>query len=200
MIPFIQHPALPQGFSASFPKRFWARVNKDGPTPEHLPELGPCWIWTGPPDASGYGRIGCGLRTSGTMKANRASWLLVFGEIPEGQNVLHKCDNPACVRPEHLFLGSHSDNIKDMMAKGRHGSNADAMRQLHAEGNFRLNPRKGESHPAAKLSDEMVKELHAYRSSGHTTRDTASRFGVSQAAVIHIGKGRTWKHLGLHPS
>ena len=95
-------------------ERFWNKVNKDGPTPDHRPELGPCWLWTGSKTRDGYGQISVDGETT---CAHRISWILQNGEIPDGKSVLHECDNPTCVR--HLFLGDQSDNMKDCARKGR---------------------------------------------------------------------------------
>lgn len=88
--------------------RFWKYVKKT--------EL--CWLWVGATDRHGYGLIGRG-GSSGNALASRVSWNIHFGEIPDGLNVLHRCDNPPCVRPDDLFLGTHADNTRDMMNKGR---------------------------------------------------------------------------------
>ena len=95
---------------------FWSFVNRNGPIPVHVPEIGPCWLWTGTPDDHGYGRFCLNGRQVG---AHRVSWILTNGLIPEGQHVLHHCDNPPCVRPEHLWLGTALDNAHDRQAKGR---------------------------------------------------------------------------------
>lgn len=89
--------------------RFWARVEKRGPDE--------CWPWTGYRDAKGYGQIALNRRTA--EGAHRVSWALARGEIPDGIHVLHRCDNPPCCNPAHLFLGTHADNMWDMKAKGR---------------------------------------------------------------------------------
>jgi len=89
-------------------KRFWDKVEKtDG-----------CWLWTASKSEDGYGyfRFDGGMR-----KAHRMSWLFTNGEIPEGMFVCHSCDNPSCVNPEHLWLGTNQDNQDDMNEKGRHG-------------------------------------------------------------------------------
>lgn len=79
-----------------------------------------CWLWTAAASEHGYGKIGLGGRAAGEAKAHRVSWILYRGEIAEGLDVCHKCDTPACVNPDHLFLGDHKANMEDMCAKGRH--------------------------------------------------------------------------------
>jgi hypothetical protein len=101
-------------------KRFWAKVKKDGPIPSHVPELGPCWVWIGSPDKHGYGLLFVAFPHR-YVPAHRVSYELNVGPIPEGLFVLHRCDNPPCVRPDHLFLGTKSDNSRDMHQKGRAG-------------------------------------------------------------------------------
>lgn len=92
---------------------FWSKV---------LKTEGGCWMWTGCIAANGYGNL---VRGSRALKSHRYSWELVYGEIPVGRKVLHKCDVRACCNPEHLFLGTHQDNMEDMKSKGRasHGLN-----------------------------------------------------------------------------
>jgi HNH endonuclease len=92
--------------------RFWAKVDTQG-------DLFDCWRWTAAVDRKGYGTIRYGGRGSILAKAHRLSWELHFGEIPVGLHVLHRCDAPACVRPDHLFLGTNYQNIEDALAKGR---------------------------------------------------------------------------------
>jgi hypothetical protein len=99
--------------------RFWEKVDNDGPVPEHRPELGPCWLWTGARHVrSGHARINLG-GGKGATHAARVSWELHNGPLGPGQQACHHCDNPACVRPTHLFAGTQSDNVRDMHAKGR---------------------------------------------------------------------------------
>lgn len=96
--------------------RFWKYVNKDGPTPAHRPELGPCWVWTG-----GKGRRGRGsFRVDGKQTGAPRISLLIHGtQIPRDRKACHHCDNPSCVRPDHLFVGTQSDNMQDCSSKGR---------------------------------------------------------------------------------
>jgi hypothetical protein len=108
---------------------FWAKVDKNGGVPAHLPDLRECWLWTASLFVGGYGRFGA-------QRAHRVSWELHHGEVPEGLFVLHRCDNPRCVNPGHLFLGTQTDNMRDMWAKrrGRRPRGADvAVAKLDAE-------------------------------------------------------------------
>jgi hypothetical protein len=99
-------------------ERLWAKVDKDGPIPQHAPELGPCWVWIASRDSKNYGQIG---ELGRMYRAHRVSYELAHGvTLAPHQKVMHRCDNPPCVRPEHLKLGSQADNLADMKAKGRH--------------------------------------------------------------------------------
>ena len=138
-----------------------------------------CWLWKGkklsrPPND--YGRF---WLSGGFAMAHRASWVLYVGLIPEGMQVLHKCDTPSCVNPEHLFLGTQIDNIKDMCSKGRQSSC------------------KGEKHPKAKLTaeevaiikDEIAKTSRVFRGKYSSL---AKRYGVTNASIRAIATGTSW--------
>ena len=150
--------------------KFWARVEK-GPD---------CWQWLGAISTWGYGFF----RVDGkTRHAHRVSWEMHNGPIPEGLWVLHHCDNPPCVNPDHLFLGTAKTNVADMIAKGRRGH---------------MRPRlRGEQHHAAKLSDAQVDEIRAALARGEIHRLIAARFGISRAYVgmLANGKRRTASEL-----
>ena len=159
-------------------KRFWNMVDKRGPED--------CWNWTGSIDVYGYGRTHIGYRGNNTLKvigAHRLSWILHNGEIPHhdsahGMCVLHRCDNPRCVNPEHLFLGTHSDNMQDMYIKGR----ARGKRWIGVE------------HPMAILDDADVAYIRKnYPSTSITV--LAKRLNVKYGAVYNAAKRITWRHL-----
>lgn len=159
---------------ATLEERFWAFVDKEGLCPSHRPELGPCWVWIGG-NIRGYGHFAIEGKT---VKAHRYSWELYFGEIPEDLCVLHHCDNPSCVNPKHLFLGTHAVNASDRNQKGRHC--------------------KGEESHLSKLTEEDVLAIrcrYVYGSSTNGSTALALEFGVSYPTILRIIKGRCWKHL-----
>ena len=115
------------------------------------------------------------------MRAHRYAWEMVKGLIPTGKAVLHHCDNPPCVRPNHLFLGTDLDNVRDMVIKGR----------------ARHDGRKpqGEEHGASKLTDSDVRIIRAERNRGVLYAVLARRFGVGETAIRNIVKGVTWRSV-----
>ena len=115
------------------------------------------------------------------MRSHKAAWIRAYGPIPEGMCVCHKCDNPQCINPEHLFLGTHTDNMRDMWAKGR------------------ARPRKfetGASHPrsTAKLTEETAVYAMARLLAGERQKSVAAAFGVDQSCISNLWSGRTWSH------
>lgn len=154
-----------------------------------------CWIWTGLRNKKGYGSIAVWLGPSkrAMVLAHRWSWEHHVGKIPEGSCVLHRCDVPSCVRPEHLFLGSRTDNNKDMSDKGRRRSaSGDANgRRKHPD-----NWPKGEAITGSKLSEEEVRRVRAEYVDGSTSFvKLGKKYGVGRTTVENIVKGRKWKHV-----
>lgn len=97
-------------------ERFWAKVNKRGPIPKHMPHLGRCWVWEGGKTERGYGLF---YLDSQRWRAHRWIYNRTICEIPDNLVCCHKCDNPSCERPSHLFAGTHKDNTTDCKLKGR---------------------------------------------------------------------------------
>lgn len=149
-------------------ERFWAKVDKNGSIPEHVPDLGPCWLWVGY-RKSNYG----GFWYEGkSVYAHRFAYGLCIGVIPIGFEVCHHCDVTICVRPTHFFLGVQSDNARDMWKK-RRGSKPPT--------HF------GESHPMVSLPDQGVEDLRSLHLSGeYSQRQLATMFEVSQSTVWRL--------------
>jgi hypothetical protein len=175
--------------------RFWSRVDKNGPVPPHRPELGPCWLWTGYRMPRGYGQATIFGKRSLT---HRASWRIATGQDAGALFVCHHCDNPSCVRPEHLFLGTHQDNTDDMMAKGRgpvgdrNGARKYPQRISASEAYQRNRPR-GPRVNTAVLTYEDVGRIRAMFVAGLSNKEIALEFGVHRNSIWHIRRGLTWK-------
>jgi hypothetical protein len=143
--------------------RFWRYVKK---------EEG-CWRWLSYIDPQGYGRLNYNARP---MLASRISYLIHFGEVPAGMAVCHKCDNPSCTNPDHLFLGTQADNVADMERKGR----------------ARKRGKPGTEHRQAKLTDQDVRDI---RAGGASDAANSIKYGVSRATIHAIRVGKTWRHV-----
>lgn len=139
-----------------------------------------CWLWTAYRNRSGYGQISIGGRHDGRALAHRVSWELHRGPVPRGLCVLHRCDVPACVNPDHLFIGTNAENMSDMARKGR--ANPCGGRWL-----------RGEEHPNAKLNRQLVAMI---RSSSKSTRALAREIGVDRRTVSLARRGITWRSAG----
>ena len=148
-------------------ERFWSKVRK---TDE-------CWVWTASKDREGYGEIARPGKSAGMLGAHRVSWEIHFGPVPEDMDVLHTCDNPPCVRPDHLYLGTHADNMRDMALRGR----------------ARAGPQAGEDNPMSKLTWEMVGGIRErYATGAFTQKELGIEFLVSRQAIGRIVNGRGW--------
>lgn len=148
---------------ATFADRFWSRVQKtDG-----------CWLWTGSTQQAGYGTVNVG---GGKFdRAHRVAWRLSRGADAD-KFVCHRCDNPRCVRPDHLFLGTHEENMADMRAKGR--------------------SRTGSKNPLAKLTDADVFAIRCSHAMGIPRASIANRHGIGRGTVTKIVARRAWRHVG----
>lgn len=147
--------------------RFWRRVEKSDD----------CWVWTGHLNDDGYGTFS--VDASGPRSnwlAHRLAYHLTYGSIPDGEYVLHRCDNPACVRPDHLFTGDQTANMQDCIAKGR------------------FSRAKGERCGRSKLTEAQVLEI---RKRAETERGCkiAPDYGLTKEAVYAIVKRKVWKHI-----
>lgn len=136
-----------------------------------------CWEWCGPKDKDGYGTLSYRFPGGREQRSHRISWRLTFGDIPNKQWVLHKCDNPSCCNPLHLFLGNAASNNADMLQKGR---------QYYPSGELAGN---------AVLTTQQVIEIRALHASGVTQRLIAKQFGVGFKAINKIVLRQRWKHI-----
>jgi hypothetical protein len=132
-----------------------------------------CWEWQGFINKLGYGTTS--LRSKFIL-AHRLAWILFKEEIPKEIHVCHTCDNPLCVNPDHLFLGTHQDNMNDMFMKNR---------KSH----------KGENHPRSKLCEKDINEIFKLRKNGWTQTKIAELFGVYQTVISRILNKKLWSHI-----
>lgn len=163
-------------------EQFFAKVNPNGPTPAHRPDLGPCHVWLGyrMPEPWSYGRLGFQGRY---VLAHRLAFYLAHGRWPE-PNACHHCDNPSCVNPAHLFEGSHQDNVDDRETKGRNKP-----------------PPRGEKHHSARLTENDVRAIRAVDAADTSGRlygrraKLARRYGVAPETIASIVLRRIWKDV-----
>lgn len=132
-----------------------------------------CWLWNGAKLKFGHGVIGIGNKK--TILTHRASWIIHKGEIPKNLCVLHKCDVPNCINPEHLFLGTYADNNSDMHKKGRGGYGG-------IGGKGRLSVK-------AKLTSEQIEEIRAIEKRRGDTKHIAKRYSICTETVRRIRQG-----------
>lgn len=153
-------------------------------------EIDQCWKCNGDDRAGGYGHA--------TFKdekhyLHRIAWATFIGPVAKGVNVLHKCDIPSCCNPTHLFLGTHTDNMRDKVFKGR--GNYPIGKKHHAV----IHPEemaRGENNGSAILKESQVLEIRALKSSGnYFNRELALMFGVSSGTIKSISRRKTWTHI-----
>lgn len=150
-------------------ERFWNQVDKGrGETS--------CWLWIGHQDKFGYGRFTVTSEDGQKhLRAHRYSYEMAYGKIGEGLNVCHKCDNPPCVNPAHLFLGTHQDNVKDKIQKGRQA--------------------RGERNNHAKLTTDQVIAIREALRAGIAGHKLAITYGISPYVISSIKRRKTWRHI-----
>lgn len=139
-----------------------------------------CWEWVGA-KSGGYGSFGVEKRI---LRAHRFMWAAVNGAIPAGMCICHRCDNPACVNPGHLFLGTNHDNVMDRVAKGR---------SVVSEAFVRTSA-PGERNRHAKLTEADVLRIRSLRGS-HSTRQLMAMYGVTKTAINKIVNRTAWRHI-----
>jgi HNH endonuclease/helix-turn-helix protein len=151
--------------------RFWIKVNRSGG----------CWTWIAALSWSGYGRF----QLEGKARwAHRVAWFLSRGEWPPtAMLVCHRCDNRRCVRPDHLFLGTPADNLRDMSAKGR-STKGKPNRGTRGARNFN-----------ARLTPESVREIRCMHAAGARQKELAARFGVAPNTISTVLSRRSWAHV-----
>ena len=159
---------------------FWSKVDSSQGESE-------CWLWMGSMGSGGYGQVRVSKRL---LRTHRVAWELTNGSIPDGKVVCHRCDNPRCCNPHHLFLGSQQENVADMISKGRNASTIEIIKNsTHARA-------KGEQNSQAKLTeDEVIRIRRRWTQGGITKKELASQFGVSDVLIFKIVRRQIWKHL-----
>jgi hypothetical protein len=140
--------------------RFWKHVDRS--------KIGNCWLWVGSKTHFGYGQLYNHKDKRHPHRAHRLSWEIHYGDIPDGLQVLHKCDNPGCVNPEHLFLGNQKDNVRDAIRKGR-----------AVKGNSKLDN---------ELADNIRKDYMIVKSQ----RKLAKIYGVHQSLICLVLNNKIW--------
>jgi hypothetical protein len=161
-VSLIVLPSLIQGSDIA---RFWKFVHKSVPSQ--------CWEWQSTRNRSGYGKFWLNGRTD---IAHRVSYRIHHGPIPAGIQVRHTCDNPPCVNPSHLLLGTGKENARDALERDRY--------------------RRGSRNGRAKLTESQVAEIRRCWASGETQVSMAQRFGVSKSAIQWVLNGRNWAGIG----
>jgi hypothetical protein len=171
--------------------RFWSKVSLG------RGEDGPCWIWQA--NKTGFGHGTFYLPGAIGIGAHRFAWILANGEIEGDLFVCHTCDNPSCVNPSHLFLGTQADNMRDCSIKGRAKGKPAGKGDDHF---FRLTPntvKRGQNSPNAFLSDTQVLELLRRKAAGEQTSDLAREYGLKRSTIAFMISGRSWKHIRNMP-
>lgn len=149
----------------SIATRFWEKVDKSGD----------CWIWTGYTNPAGYGTFGM---DRSVKLAHRVAYEMLVVPIPVGMCLCHRCDNPPCVNPAHMFVGTQRDNTNDAMEKRR--------------------LQRGSRNGRAKLTEGLVFDIRAMRFRGFPIKHIAEMFEITESTVSSVVNRKTWKHTGYH--
>ena len=158
----------PDKFDSKDVTRFWNKINK---TNKHE-----CWEWLGSKDSCGYGRFGFRYTL---LSSHRVAWELTNGKIIDTLHILHRCDNPACCNPDHLFIGTHQDNMNDRDMKGRAGGGSLI----------------GEANPRSKFTEGQIISMRNLYKSGLKQKIIAVKFHTSQPVISAIVNDKYWKHI-----
>lgn len=172
-----------QALSANDLMRFRATIRSAGPND--------CWTWSAARTQAGYGRLHCGGRQGGHLLTHRVALSLSLrASVPADRQVCHRCDNPPCCNPAHLFVGTAADNVHDAVAKGRiaHGDR-------HGTATKPERRAVGERHGGAKLTEEDVRTIRARAANGDGHDALATCFGVARATVTDVVSRRKWRHV-----
>lgn len=141
---------------------FWCKAKKES-----------CWEWIGAKNQYGYGRF---MWKGKSRIASRMAWYFTYGDIPKGKHVLHRCDNPSCVNPKHLFLGTRSDNMRDAVSKKRLTN-------------------RGIKNNRSKLTEKEVLKIRNLYASGTPRKELQEMFGVAQQTILDIVGRKKWTHI-----
>lgn len=160
-------------------QRFWEKVDRSGE----------CWLWMGTRYKTGYGQIKVKDKT---LKAYRVAYELTYGPIPKGLMICHKCDNPPCVRPDHLFSGTGQENHDDQKTKGRTLTGDRNWTRIHPE-----RVRRGEKATKAKLTESQVRAIYSRILDGERPYSLAREYGVTYQTIYSIVVGKSWRHLNI---
>lgn len=161
--------------------RFWKKVDRRG--------ADECWPWLAGRLPHGYGTF-YRDRDHHHAYAHRMSYELAFGPIQDGMDVCHRCDNPPCVNPAHLFVGTRIDNVRDMVVKGR-GRMGQYPRTARQSGSARWN---------ARLTEADIPLIRARLAAGERYKPIGAAFGVHDRTIADIARGLTWKHVTVEGS
>ena len=158
--------------SKSPEERFWEKVDKSGD----------CWEWIASKTRDGYGMFRDRTLRKNMIKSHKWSWIYYFGG-PGSLHVLHKCNNPGCVRPDHLYLGTHAQNMADIAKAGNHSN------KLHPEKYY------GSKNPSAKFTEEQVLTIRKMYEEGSSLNDLVNHFNAKKATIWAIVARKNWKHI-----